>query len=56
MPKDHALRSIRVMADAALGELGARLDAIYAHSGRPSIASEKLMRALKTETVLFFAS
>ena len=46
VPKDHPLRAIRVMADAALKELGACFDTIYANSGRPSIAPEKLLRAL----------
>lgn len=45
-PKDHPLRAIRVMADAALTELGPRLDALYATGGRPSIAPERLLRAL----------
>jgi len=46
VPKDHPLRAIRVMADAALKELGPCFDTIYANSGRPSIAPEKLLRAL----------
>ena len=46
VPKDHALRAVRVMVDAALSELGPRLDSIYAAKGRPSIAPEKLLRAL----------
>jgi transposase len=46
VPKDHPLRAIRVMADAALKRLGPAFDAIYARSGRPSIAPEKLLRAL----------
>lgn len=46
VPKDHPLRAIRVMADAALGELSSRFDAIYASNGRPSIPPEKLLRAL----------
>ncbi len=46
VPKDHPLRAIRAMADRALKELGPRFDAIYASSGRPSIAPERLMRAL----------
>src|ERR1700731_3443084 len=46
VPKDHPLRAIRVMADAALEHLGTCFDAIYASSGRPSIAPEKLLRAL----------
>jgi transposase len=46
VPKDHPLRPIRVMVDAALRELAARFDEMYAQNGRPSIAPEKLLRAL----------
>ncbi len=46
VPKDHPLRPIRAMADAALGQLEPCFDAIYASLGRPSIAPEKLLRAL----------
>ena len=46
VPGDHPLRAIRAMTDAALSEMGPRFDAIYASSGRPSIAPEKLLRAL----------
>src|SRR6266446_4521868 len=46
VPADHPLRALRVLADAALAQLGPAFDAIYARSGRPSIAPEKLLRAL----------
>ncbi len=46
VPKDHPLRAIRVMVDAALKESSWRFDAVYTNSGRPSIAPEKLLRAL----------
>ncbi len=46
VPKDHPLRAIRVMVDAALKESSWRFDAVYAASGRPSIAPEELLRAL----------
>jgi transposase len=46
VPKDHPLRSMRVMVDAALKALGPRFDALYATTGRPSIPPEKLLRAL----------
>jgi transposase len=46
VPKDHPLRAIRIMVDAALKESSWRFDAVYASSGRPSIAPEKLLRAL----------
>lgn len=46
VPKDHPLRAIRAMADRALKELGPCFDAIYASSGRPSMAPERLLHAL----------
>jgi transposase len=46
VPKDHPLRPIRATADAALERLGPCFDAIYASSGRLSIAPEKLLRVL----------
>jgi len=52
VPEDHPLRALRVMADAALVRLGPAFDAIYARSGRPSIAPEKLLpRALAAGAV-----
>jgi transposase len=59
VPEDHPLSALRVMADAALAQLGPGFDAIYARSGRPSIAPEKLLRALLLQvlyTVVFSAS
>ncbi len=46
VPQDHPLRPIRAMADVALKQLGPGFDALYARNGRPSIAPEKLLRAL----------
>ncbi len=46
VPRDHPLRAIRTMADTALRELGPRFARLYASPGRPSIAPEKLLRAL----------
>ena len=46
VPKDHPLRAIRTMADMALKQLSKGFDALYALSGRPSIAPERLLRAL----------
>lgn len=43
---DHPLRKMRAMTDAALRELSAEFDQLYAAGGRPSIAPEKLLRAL----------
>lgn len=46
VPKEHPLRAIRTMVDAALVRLSDRFEAAYATEGRPSIAPEKLVRAL----------
>jgi len=43
---EHPLRRIRRMTDAALRELSGEFDRLYAAGGRPSIAPEKLLRAL----------
>ena len=43
---DHPLRAIRKMVDEALKELSPRFSRLYAKRGRPSIAPEKLLRAL----------
>jgi len=42
----HPLRRIRALTDVALRELSAEFDRLYAAGGRPSIAPEKLLRAL----------
>lgn len=46
VPEDHPLRPLRLMADEALRELQPRFRRLYAKTGRPSIAPEKLLRAL----------
>src|SRR5436189_2624840 len=46
VPQDHPLRPIRTMADEALCGLKPRFSKLYAKTGRPSIAPEKLLRAL----------
>jgi transposase len=46
VPKDHPLRTIRVMADTALKQLEQRFSGMYAAMGRPSIPPERLLRAL----------
>ncbi len=44
---DHPLRPVRELVNAALGDLGAEFDAVYAtRIGRPSIPPERLLRAL----------
>jgi|SRR5438552_18083630 len=46
VPQDHPLRTLRGMTDEALKELQPRFNKLYAKTGRPSIAPEKLLRAL----------
>jgi len=46
VPKEHPLRAIRAMTDEALGTLFGEFEKLYAPVGRPSIAPEKLLRAL----------
>jgi len=46
VPADHPLRPIRSLVNEALTRLNGLFNAIYADSGRASIAPEKLMRAL----------
>src|SRR5438309_10334206 len=46
VPQDHPLRAIRKIADAVFVQLSPQFDKLYARMGRPSIAPEKLLRAL----------
>ena len=46
VPQDHPLRPLRPMTDEALQQLKPRFNSLYAKIGPPSIAPEKLLRAL----------
>ncbi len=46
VPKDHPLRAIRPLVNAALARLSSNLARLHAPTGRASIAPEKLLRAL----------
>jgi transposase len=46
VPSCHPLRKVREMTDRLLGELSDLFDQMYSTMGRPSIAPEKLLRAL----------
>jgi len=46
VPADHPLRAIRAIVDEALEVLSADFEGLYARVGRPSVAPEKLLRAL----------
>ena len=46
VPQGHPLRAVRELTDVVLRRLDAEFDALYADSGRPSIAPEYILRAL----------
>ena len=46
VPEKHPLRPILAMVDRALDKIDGALEGMYAEGGRPSIAPEKLLRAL----------
>ena len=46
VPADHPLRPLRAMVDEVLRELSPQFNPLYAKVGRPSIAPERLLRAL----------
>src|SRR6266404_8584996 len=46
IPKDHSIRAIRTLANEALEALSADFEGMYSSFGRPSIAPEKLLRAM----------
>ncbi len=46
IPRDHPLRTIRAIVDAALAELSPLFDGMYAEVGRPSIPPERLLKAI----------
>jgi transposase len=46
VPAEHPLRLVRALVDRVLEEMSPRLAKLYADVGRPSIAPERLLRAL----------
>jgi transposase len=46
VPKSHPLRPIRGLVDEALSVMSGDFEALYATGGRPSVAPERLLRAL----------
>jgi transposase len=46
IPADHLLRAVRTMVDAAPKRMSAQFDKACLRGGRPSIAPERLYRAL----------
>jgi len=46
VPADHPLRRIRTLVDGVLKEMSPQFGKLYSEVGRPSIAPERLLRAL----------
>jgi transposase len=46
IPGDHPLRGVRKLVDAVLAGMSKEFDGLYSEVGRPSIAPERLLRAL----------
>lgn len=51
IPQTHPLRKLREMVDDILGSMHAEFEVLYSHSGRPSIAPERLLRASLIQTL-----
>ena len=45
VPSDHPIRTLHVLVDTILGELDGLLSSRYAAGGRPSIPTERILRA-----------
>jgi len=46
IPANHPLRKIREIVDSVLEEMDKDFDALYSHTGRPSVPPEMLLKAL----------
>jgi transposase len=53
---EHPLRAVRKITDDVLRSLSAEFDALYAGSGRPSVAPEYVLRALLLQVFFFVRS
>jgi transposase len=51
VPANHPLRAIRAIMDGVLARLDERFQQMYSEIGRPSIAPEKLLRALLVQVL-----
>jgi transposase len=54
VPADHPLRAVPKLTDAVLGTLSPEFDALYAASGRPSVAPAYILRALLLQCFIRF--
>src|SRR5215468_11210373 len=51
VPQDHPMRPLRALVDAVLTDLSPRFSQLYAKTGRPSVAPERLLRALLVQVL-----
>jgi len=51
IPQDHPMRGMRLLVDRALKDLSPRFSKLYSDTGRPSIAPERLLRALLVQVL-----
>lgn len=51
VPKTHPARRLRLLVDGVLASMSAAFTERYSHTGRPSVAPEKLLRALLLQVV-----
>src|SRR5580693_3035720 len=56
VPQDHPLRAVRALVNAALERLSSTFERMYAEEGRPSIAPERLLRALLLQALFTIRS
>ena len=45
IPADHPLRAVRRLVDEVLAKMSAQFAKLYSHTGRPSTAPERLLKA-----------
>jgi transposase len=45
IPERHPIRRIKALADEALGTMSGVFDEMYSGIGRPSVSSERLLKA-----------
>ena len=56
IPADHPLRAIRARCEAALARMRPRFEQMYSQTGRPSVAPERLLRALLLQVLYGYHS
>src|SRR6266542_5220999 len=56
IPEDHPLRAIRRRADAVLRRMEKQFSQLYSHTGRPSVAPERLLRAVLLQVLYGYPS